>query len=81
MLEGEGMTDSKNRAQTGQQAQFRLGYFDTSSWDALAKDPNREQFIHLIQREGLRVMASVISVGEVLRTPNLDQRELTCATM
>ena len=75
------MRDSKNRVETDQRPQFRLAYFDTSSWDDLAKDPYREHFIRFIQQEKLKVMASVISVGEVLRTPDLDQRRLTCSTM
>ena len=74
------MPDS-NRTEPDQRLPFRLAYFDTSSWDNLAKNPKREQVIGFIRREKLRVTASVISVAEVLRTPDLDQRKLTCSTM
>lgn len=70
-----------NHSATDQRSEDRLVYFDTSAWDRLAKDCNRDQVIRSIQRKKFRVLASVISVGEVLRTPDLKQRQLTCSTM
>jgi len=70
-----------NHAATDQRPQGRLVYFDTSAWDRLAKDCNRDQLIRSIQRENVRVLASAISAAEVLRTPDPNQRQLTCSTM
>jgi hypothetical protein len=57
-------------------------YFDTSSWNYLVKHPDREELINLIQQRKQLVLASVISVGEVLRIPNDDLlRQQICSAM
>lgn len=55
-------------------------YFDTSSWNHLADHHDREKLIHLIQQHKQLVMASVISVGEVLRSDDLRRQEI-CSVM
>jgi hypothetical protein len=62
-------------------AENKLVYFDTSSWNDLAKHRDPEHLVQLIQRSNIRVLASVISVGEVLRTPTEDLRQKTCLVM
>jgi len=42
-------------------------YFDTSTWNHLEDHDEREKLIHLIQQRKQRVVASVISVVEILR--------------
>jgi hypothetical protein len=56
-------------------------YFDTSSWNALAKRPDRRVLINLIQSENRLVLASVVSLAEVLLTPDSNKRRLICETM
>ena len=55
-------------------------YFDTSSWNHLADHHDREKLIHLIQQHKQLVMASVISVGEVLCSDDL-RRQKICSVM
>ncbi len=56
-------------------------YFDTSSWNALAKRPDRGVLINLIRSGNRPVLASVVSLAEVLRTPDPDHKRLICSTM
>jgi hypothetical protein len=56
-------------------------YFDTSSWNGLAKHRDRDEPVHLIQQRKQVVVASVISVAEVLRIKDSEQRRLICSTM
>jgi len=55
-------------------------YFDTSSWNDLADHPDAENLIQLIQRSKQRVLASVISVGEILRI-RTELRQKICSMM
>src|SRR5438034_7051438 len=56
-------------------------YVDTSAWNGLAKHPERDELVHIIQQRKQVVVASVISVAEVLRIKDLKQRRLICSTM
>jgi hypothetical protein len=56
-------------------------YFDTSTWNHLKDHAERDELIRLIQRRKWLVLASVISVGEVLRTPDDFRRQEICSAM
>ncbi len=57
-------------------------YFDTSSWNHLAIErTDREKLVCLILKRNYRVLASVISVGEVLRDTDGCRREKIRSTM
>lgn len=56
-------------------------YFDTSTWNHLEDHDQREELIRLIQHGNQQVLASVISVGEVLCTPTDLRRQRICLTM
>jgi hypothetical protein len=56
-------------------------YFDTSSWNDLAKHRHPENLIHLLHRNRRRVLASVISAAEVLRISPELQRQTICSRM
>ena len=56
-------------------------YFDTSAWNHLEDHDKRENLIHLIQQRKQRVVASVISVGEILRIRDDIRRHKICSTM
>ncbi len=56
-------------------------YFDTSSWNMLAKRSDRELLINLIRSGNRAVLASVVSLAEVLLTPDLSRRRLICSTV
>ena len=49
-------------------------YFDASAWNDLADHPNREGLTTGLRRRNARVIASVISAGEILRTTSADRR-------
>ena len=72
---------SRKRAGKIVRPQNKMIYFDTSAWNHLEKDPDREHLIGLIQRSKLRVLASVISVGEVLRIKEEPLRKRICSVM
>jgi hypothetical protein len=56
-------------------------YFDTSAWNHLEKQSDPENLIHLIHRRKQLVLASVISVGEVLRIRDDNRRQRICSMM
>jgi len=56
-------------------------YFDTSTWNHLEDHAKREELIQLIQQRKLRVVASVISVAEILRIQGDLRRRQICSTM
>ena len=49
-------------------------YFDASAWNRLADHPNREDLTAGLRRRSARVIASVISAGEILRTTGVERR-------
>jgi hypothetical protein len=49
--------------------QLHLAYFDTSAWNGLVDHPKSDAIVTELQRRRVIVLASVISVGEVLKTP------------
>jgi hypothetical protein len=63
----------------------RRVYFDTSAWnflaDYLSKHPDPAGLIREIKQSGSVVLASVISVGEVLRTDDEEFRRLMCSSI
>ena len=56
-------------------------YFDTSAWNHLADHPNREGVIASLRGRHVIVLGSVISAGEILKTPALERREQLCSVM
>jgi hypothetical protein len=56
-------------------------YFDTSAWNRLAKHPARNQLVGSLKGTGTLVLASVFSVGEVLRTTDPIVRQTLCGTI
>lgn len=48
---------------------LHLAYFDTSAWNDLADDPRSQAIVAELQRRRVVVLASVISAGEILKTP------------
>lgn len=56
-------------------------YFDTSAWNALADHRSREGLIASLRRRGAIVLASVISGGEILKTPAAERRAQLCGVM
>lgn len=54
---------------SGEDPRLHVAYFDTSAWNALADDPKGEAIVAELQRRRVIVLASVISAGEVLKTP------------
>jgi len=56
-------------------------YFETSSWNKLAKHPARDQLVGSLKDSETLVLASVLSVGEVLQTPTLSTRRALCETI
>lgn len=62
-------------------AGIRKIYFDTSSWNRLADHPRREELIHEMKRSGCIVLASVITVGEVLCVNDSARRQSICSVM
>lgn len=49
-------------------------YLDASAWNRLADHPDRERLIAGLRRRNARVIASVISAGELLKTPSAERR-------
>jgi hypothetical protein len=60
---------------------LRRVYFDTSAWNYLSRHADRAKLVREIKQSGSIVLASVISVGEVLRTDNAEFRRLMCSTI
>jgi hypothetical protein len=56
-------------------------YFDTSTWNHLQAHDEREQLTRIIHRRNERVLASVISLGQILCTTNDHDRQKLCETM
>jgi hypothetical protein len=54
---------------------LQLAYFDTSAWNELADHPRCEGIVAELRRSGVIVLASVISAGEILKTPAHDRVE------
>lgn len=54
---------------------LQLAYFDTSAWNHLADHPASEAIVAELQHRRVLVLASVISAGEILRTPAADRLE------
>ena len=48
---------------------LHVAYFDTSAWNNLADHPKYETIVAELQRSHVIVLASVISAGEILKTP------------
>jgi hypothetical protein len=59
----------------------RKVYFDTSAWNYVSKHADRPALVRRIKQSGAIVLANVISVGEILRTPEAELRRLMCSTM
>ena len=59
----------------------RKVYFDTSAWNYVSKHPRRGEIISAIEQSNTIVLASVISIGEVLRTPDPTVRSSICSTI
>jgi hypothetical protein len=51
-------------------------YFDASAWNRLADHANRAGVTAGLRRRNARVIASVISAGEILKTPTPERRAL-----
>jgi hypothetical protein len=60
---------------------MRKVYFDTSAWNYLSKRPDRATLVRGIKQSATVVLASVISVGEILRTSDAKLRQLMCSTI
>jgi len=56
-------------------------YLDASAWNRLADHPNREGIAHGLRQRNARVIASVISAGEILRTTKLGDRAAQAAVI
>jgi len=54
-------------------AGLHLAYLETSAWNALADDPRCDAIIAELQSRRVIALASVISAGEILRTPDRDR--------
>ena len=53
----------------GEGLRLSVAYFDTSAWNDLADHPKCEAIVAELQRNRVIVLASVISAGEILKTP------------
>lgn len=56
-------------------------YFDTSAWNQLADHSDRDGVITSLRARHIVVLGSVISAGEILKTPDLTRREQLCSVM
>jgi hypothetical protein len=56
-------------------------YFDTSAWNYVSKHGDRALIVRTVKHSGTVVLASVISVGEILRTPEETLRRSMCSTI
>lgn len=62
-------------------ANVRKVYFDTSAWNYVVKHPRRLELADAIKKSGTVVLASVISVCEILRISDPTLRDLMCVTV
>jgi hypothetical protein len=60
---------------------LHLAYFDTSAWNHVVDHAESEAIVATLESRAVIVLASVISAGEILKTPALDRRERLCAVM
>ncbi len=60
---------------------FQRIYFDTSAWGHITALPDRNLLTSLIKRMRQIPLASVVSVAEILRTPDLETRVSLCETI
>ena len=59
----------------GEDVRLHVAYFDTSAWNDLADDPKCEMIVAELQRRRVIALGSVISAGEILKTPAHDRVE------
>lgn len=60
---------------------LKASYFDASAWSRLARDPKCEDIVAELRRRQVIVLASVISAGEILKTPDIGLRKRLCSLM
>lgn len=60
---------------------FQRIYFDTSTWNDITDALDRDILIRLLERRRQIPRASVISVAEILLTPDLNVRDSLCKTV
>ena len=60
---------------------LHLAYFDTSAWNDIADHVESEAIVAHLQVRAVIVLASVISAGEILKTPSADRLERLCSVM
>jgi hypothetical protein len=56
-------------------------YFDTSVWGHITDAPDRDALIRSLKRRRQTPLASVISVAQILLTPDLNKRTSLCGTI
>jgi hypothetical protein len=61
--------------------QSLTSYFDASAWSDLARDSRCDAIVAGLRRRQVRVLASVISAGEILKTPDRGLRGRLCSVM
>jgi hypothetical protein len=66
---------------TEEMADLQNIYFDTSVWGHLTDALDRESLIDLLKRKRQIPRASVISVAQILLTPDLEKRDFLCETV
>jgi hypothetical protein len=60
---------------------LHLAYFDTSAWNHVVDHAESDAIVDTLGSRAVIVLASVISAGEILKTPAADRRERLCAVM
>jgi len=60
---------------------LHLVYFDTSAWNDVVDHAESEAILAELRSRAVIVLASVISAGEILKTPAADRRERLCSVM
>jgi hypothetical protein len=60
---------------------LHLAYFDTSAWNHIVDHAEAEAIVAELGSRAVNVLASVISAGEILKTPAADRRESLSAVM
>jgi hypothetical protein len=58
---------------------LKASYFDASPWSRLARDPKCEDIVAELRRRQVIVLASAISAGEILKTPDIGLRKRLCS--
>jgi hypothetical protein len=56
-------------------------YFDTSVWGHLTDAADRDMLVRILEQRGQVPRPSVISVGEILLTPDMNKRKAVCQTV